>query len=342
MAIGFGSNSLKNSIVGLGLLAVASLVGAPSLAAPDVANVIGPDECGECHKAEVEVWRGTHHHKTFQELPRKDKAREIADKMGIRRIKNESLCLQCHFTQMIDDSGEPDAVAGISCESCHSAGKAWNDLHSDYGGKEVTRETEDPGHRDQRIAASRQVGMIQPSMIYDWANNCFSCHTVPEEKLVNEGGHPPGSKFELVSWSQGEIRHNVWYTDGKSNPEATGEQKRVMAVVGQMLDLEHALRGVAKATARGDYAVAMAGRAKSAAQNIKKISDAASTPEIAAVLAVAGGVKLTLGNADALNAAADEVATQARAFVANNDGSGLAGVDSMIPGADKYKGSPAR
>lgn len=342
MAICFGSTLVKVRAIGLGLVLLAGFGAGPGLAAPDAANTIGPDECGECHKAEVEVWRGTHHFSTFQELPRKDKAREIADNMGIRRIKNESLCLQCHFTQTIDEAGEPDVIAGISCESCHSAGKSWNDLHSDYGGKDVTRETEDPAHRDQRIAASQQAGMIQPSMIYDWANNCFSCHTVPEEKLVNEGGHPAGSKFELVSWSQGEVRHNVWYNDGNSNPEATAEQKRVMAVVGQMLDLEHALRGVAKATVRGDYAVAMAGRAKSAAQNIQKINDSASTPEIAAVLEVAGGVKLSLGNADALTAAADEVAAQARAFVANNDGSGLGGVDGMIPGPDRFKGKPAR
>ena len=313
-----------------------------AVAAPDPTKVIGPDECGECHKVEVEVWRGTHHHTTFQTLPREVKAREIADKMGIRRIKNESLCLQCHFTEKVEADGSADAIAGISCESCHSGAKDWNDVHSDFGGKDVTSATEDPAHRSQRIADARAAGMIMPDMIYDWANNCFTCHTVPEEKLVNEGGHTAGSKFELVSWSQGEIRHNVWYTDGTSNPEATPEQKRMMAVVGQLLDLEHALRGVAKATVRGDYAVAMAGRAKSAAKRIKKIGDAAPTDEIAAALAVAGSVKLKLGNTDALNAAADEIAVQARAFVANHDGSGLTALDSMVPGPDRFKGKPVR
>ncbi len=36
--------------------------------------------------------RATHHFKTFREMPRNTKANEIADKMGVRRIRSESLC----------------------------------------------------------------------------------------------------------------------------------------------------------------------------------------------------------------------------------------------------------
>lgn len=324
------------------LSAALALVAPAALAAPDPAKVIGPDECGECHKDEVRIWRETKHYKTFQELPRKDKAREIADKLGLRRIKAESRCLGCHFTIALDDAGKEDAIAGISCESCHAPAKDWNLPHSDYGGKDVKRADETPEHRRERIAASRAAGMIQPAMRYDWANNCYACHTVPDERLVNEGGHPPGSKFELVAWSQGEMRHNVWYTEGKSNPEAPAEDKRVMLVLGRMLDLEHALRGVAKATERADYAVAMASRAKIAAQRIKQISELASTPEIDAILEIAGSIQLKLNNADELSGAAERVAGQARAFAAGNDGSALAALDELVPGPDLYRGSPAR
>ena len=38
---------------------------------------------------------------------------------------------------------------------------------------------------------------------------------VPEERLVNVGGHTAGSAFELVSWSQGEVRHNLQKSAGK-------------------------------------------------------------------------------------------------------------------------------
>jgi hypothetical protein len=321
------------------MLAIAS---SSVAAAPDASNVIGPDECGECHKAEVDIWRKTHHYETFQTLPREDKAREIADRLGIRRIKAESLCLDCHFTSMLGDDDKPEAVAGITCESCHGPARDWNNPHSDYGGKDVTAETETPEHREQRLATVLATGMIMPEDRYAWANNCYSCHTVPKERLVNVGGHTAGSKFELVSWSQGEIRHNVWDSAGRENRGASAEEQRVLLVLGQALDLEHALRGVAVATERADFAVAMAGRAQAAAKRIKQISEAVSTPEIDAILAIAGSVKLKLDNGEELTAAADSVGEQARAFVANNDGSGLDALDPLIPGADRYKGTPSQ
>jgi len=323
-------------------LGLAAMAPRPAVAAPDPTKVIGPDECGECHKNEVRIWRGTTHYKTFQELPRKDKAREIADKLGIKRIKSESLCLNCHFTEKVAEDGSHDAIAGISCESCHGAARDWNKIHSDYGGKDVKRENETPEHKAKRLADSRAAGMIQPSMMFEWASNCFGCHTVPEEKLVNVGGHPAGSKFELVTWSQGEIRHNVWNTDGKSNPEASPEQKRQMLVLGQALELAQSLRGVAKATQKADYAVAMAGRAKGAAQRLQAISKAATTPEIDSMLQVAGSVQLKLDNAAELNGAADRISELARQFLANNDGSGLAALDAIMPKPDAYKGTPAQ
>ncbi len=310
-------------------------------AATDPAMVLGPDTCGECHKEEVEVWRETHHAKTFTTMPREDKAREIADKLGLRRIKDESVCLSCHFTEAVSD-GETKAIAGISCESCHGAAKDWNDPHSDFGGKDVTAESETPEHKAERLATVEAAGLIRPLWIVDWASNCYGCHTVPEEKLVNEGGHPAGSAFELVAWSQGEVRHNIWFSEGKANREATDARKRVMYVVGRALDLTFALRGVAKATANADYAKAMAKRAKTAAQRLQQIGKAASIAEVDAMLAVAGSVKLKLNNADALNAAADEIEAAARQFAESNDGADLAGLDALLPAPESYKGKPAR
>ena len=53
----------------------------------DPAKVLGPDVCGECHKDAIALWKDTKHSSTFSKLPRTDKAREIANKMGIKRIK---------------------------------------------------------------------------------------------------------------------------------------------------------------------------------------------------------------------------------------------------------------
>ena len=93
----------------------------------DPDKVVGPEKCLECHKSEGKAWQKTLHFLTFQEMHKRDKAKQIADKMGVKRIKNEATCMQCHYTS--DASGE--AVAGISCESCHGAAKGWVKVHND-------------------------------------------------------------------------------------------------------------------------------------------------------------------------------------------------------------------
>ena len=85
----------------------------------DPQRVQGPDVCADCHEYNVDAWRETHHFTTFKELPSRPEAREIADKMGLKRIKEGSDCLGCHFTAKPDDSGRVKTIAGITCESCH-------------------------------------------------------------------------------------------------------------------------------------------------------------------------------------------------------------------------------
>jgi len=301
------------------------------------AKVAGPDACGECHKTSVTVWKKTKHALTFKGLPRKKEAKAIAKKMGIRRMKSDSACLSCHFTSA-DVKGKVKPIAGITCESCHGAGKDWIKEHSTYGGKGVTRESESPAHKKARLAKSEAAGMIRPSRLYKVAANCYGCHTVPNEKLVNVGGHAAGSKFDLVAWSQGEVRHNVWYS--KPNDEASAARKRMMYIVGKALDLEFGLRGLAKATQKATYAVSMAKRANAAKKAMMKIAGVVGTPEIKAIIAAAG-VKLKLNNAAALTAAADKVAAAAEKFSGAHDGAKFAAVDAMIPGAGKYKGKAA-
>lgn len=179
--------------------------------------------------------------------------------------------------------------------------------------------------------------MIRPSNLYALAANCYGCHTVPNEKLVNVGGHPAGSKFELIRWSQGEVRHNLWYS--KDNNEAPVERRRTLYVIGKMIDLEYALRGVAKATQNANYAKAMAKRAKTAIAWLQKINQTQNIAEIDAIIADVGTAKLKLNNEGPLLATADKVAGHAKAFATNHDGSALAGIDSLLPTADKYKGA---
>jgi hypothetical protein len=329
----------------LGLVALAAaaglLLGATGAHAQverDPHKIVGPEECAECHEDATALWRNTHHFTTFREMPRAKEGIEIARAMGLRRIKEGSLCLDCHFTTTIED-GEREPIAGISCESCHGAGDGYLKVHSEFSGKE--EETETAAEEAERWAQSEAAGMIRPNMMYEWAKNCYACHVVPQEKLVNVGGHPAGSDFELVAWSQGEVRHNVWYTEGESNPPADLDRRRKMFVVGMAVELETALRAVGEATQRADYAVAMAKRADRARKRFAQATKLVGQPaEMVAIVQAANAAGLKLNNKAELNAAADKVAEQTRKIVAGYDGSEFAQIDPALPGEDDWKGQP--
>ena len=338
---------MRFAIVGLIALAAAlswARLAAVSAQSPgataDPRNIVGPNACAECHKEETEVWKTTHHSSTFRDMPRSKEARKIADKLQVKRIKSQSLCLGCHFTtQQKGKKRKP--IAGISCESCHGAGEDWMKRHSEFSGK--TEKTESKKEAQVRWKESESLGMIRPAAIYKLAKNCFGCHVVPREELVNKGGHPAGSAFELVSWSQGEIRHNLWYTKGKSNPVATDARRRILYLTGLIVELETSLRAVAVASKRATYAFEMAGRANAARKKLTRAAEALpSAPELAQIVQLGYSAGLKLDNKKALTAAADAIAREALALIGKYDGSTFAALDPMLPASDKYKGKPSR
>ena len=344
----FGGGQIFIKLNQIGILLLMCLIGFSSFAGAsgitqtgvDPVKVQGPNKCGECHKFSVEVWKGTHHYSTFTRLPRSKKGREIAKKMGLKRIKADSMCLDCHFTSVMAKSKQKP-IAGISCESCHSHGADWIKVHGEYSGKK--KETETAAEAKVRWQKSEAAGMIRPHMTYKLAKNCYSCHTVPKEKLVNVGGHPAGSAFELVAWSQGEIRHNVFRTAGKSNPEADLNTKRKFFVIGRIVELEVALRATGKATEKAKYAVSMAKRANAARGAVGSLAKLLTgTPELAQIAKVANAAGLKLNNDKELSAAADEIAKRAKQIATKYDGSSFGAIDKYIPKVGRFKGKPVR
>src|SRR6185503_1361029 len=305
--------------------------------ASDPAKTVGPNACAECHKEETKAWEGSHHFKTFRDLPRKKEANEIAEKMGVTRIRLEGLCLNCHYTVQGKDS-KKQPVAGISCESCHSGGEEWIKTHSGFSGK--TEKTESKSEADARWKQAESKGMIRPSALYQLAKNCLGCHVVPQEDLVNKGGHPAGSAFELVSWSQGEVRHNTWSTKGQTNAQATAARKRMLYLVGLAVELETGLRSVSQATVRRRFAFDMAKRVDRARKQLDAAAKASpNVPEIAKMVEFAYSAGLKLNNDRFLAAAADGVSKLLVSITEKYDGSTMAGLDSLIPGPDKFKGT---
>ena len=267
--------------------------------------------------------------------------------MEMKSMKREGDCRQCHYTSILKD-GEVTPTWGVSCESCHGPAADWVNTHNKVGGDpngqalkwgEGRKET--TVQHEARIRSAKAKGMINSEMIYEIATNCYGCHTVPNEMLVNKGTHKAGSDFDLVAWSQGEVRHNfvdsAGAPDKPTNRQATPEQKRRLYVVGTMVDLQFSLRNLANAkVAGGAFQIAMTDRVNKTREKAMKILAAADLPALAAVVKmipdkVAAGTAIPPDLADKLAAATQE-------FTAKYDGTTLVKLDAQIPGPAQYKG----
>jgi len=302
----------------------------------DPAKVIGAETCVKCHQGELEAWKATPHYATFDTLHRKSEAKAIADRLGLRSVKRNDQCTKCHFTMQTVD-GRERVTAGVSCESCHGAARDWLELHADYG-VGMNKATETSEHRLVRIQRSIAAGMNNPANLYLVARQCLACHTSPNERLVNVGGHNAGSEdFELVAWSQGKVRHNFLRTDGATNAFSTPERLRVMYVVGVLADLEASLRATAAASEKAQFGVTAARRAARQKRRLYQISRLIDNPQVNRALEAALGARLKLNNRDVLVAAADEVGRAAYEFAAEADGATLAAIDPLLPAPSQYK-----
>ncbi|QDV26982.1 cytochrome c family protein [Aureliella helgolandensis] len=303
----------------------------------DPHKVMGYESCEKCHASEVQIWKQTPHSATFKTLHRKPEAKAIASKLGIGSFREDAACIQCHYT-MQDDAGELSAISGVSCESCHGAARDWISVHNDYGGAGATRDSETPEHRIQRLRSSISAGMRNPVNVYMVAQSCLRCHTVPNERLVNVGGHNAGSlDFELVSWSQGTVRHNFVRSDGTSNQPSDRNRLREMFVAGMIAELEFSLRATADATEKAAFGIGAAQRSARAAKRLAAAQSKLNQPLLEEALNTYAGVQLKLNNREQLTTAADQIAKVGVRFAATVRGSALEAIDQFIPTPDRWK-----
>lgn len=316
----------------------------------DPHKVVGVASCEKCHAPEVQTWKRTPHSETFVSLHRKPEAQQIANKLGITNFKSDSNCIQCHYTMdhpadiATDATGRPsgaaklEAIAGVSCESCHGAAADWISIHNDYGGPNVTKLQESPQHRIERFSRSIELGMRNPVNVYLLAQSCYRCHTVPDEKLVNVGGHHAGSlDFELVSWSQGTVRHNFVRTDGKVNAEETAGRLRQLFIAGLIADIEFSMKATAMATEKATFGITSAQRTARAIERLKSAQSKVQVPILDEILTVATSVALKLNNRQPLEEAAAKIHELGVRFASTVRGDDLGAIDTFIPPKDKWK-----
>ncbi len=308
----------------------------------DPSKVMTVEACAKCHANEVQAWRQTPHFKTFETLHRNPRAKEIAGKLGLRSIKRSDVCIDCHYT--MKQSGERlRAVSGVSCESCHGASMDWLDLHNDYGGPTATKDSESEAHSRNRVAESINAGMRNPRNTYLIARSCLECHTVPNEKLVNVGGHRAGtSDFEFVAWSQGMVRHNFLRTNGTSNAKNDQNTLREMYVVGLIADLEFSTRATAKATSKSNFGLTAAQRSADVSLKLYEIQQEIKNPVLQRVLESFAQAELRVNNSMQLEAIADQIKAAGIEFAMSADGSTMAAIDRWLPAESEYKNTASR
>ncbi len=103
---------------------------------------VGPETCKACHPSAYEAWLATPHARARESLP--------------ERNRNDARCLSCHAPDA------EDGLAGVSCESCHGAGRL-------YAAPYVMRDAE----------LSRALGLQDVG-----EKSCLACHTEATPSLV--------------------------------------------------------------------------------------------------------------------------------------------------------------
>lgn len=303
----------------------------------DPARVVGTATCAKCHAAEHAVWTRTPHCATIETLHRNPEALEIARRLGYSSIKRNDVCVDCHYTSRLENE-IPRVAEGISCESCHGAARDWVLLHSDYGGLAANKHTETEQHRLERLTRSVAAGMRNPKNVYSIARSCLQCHTVPNERLINVGGHSAGSQdFELVRWSQGLVRHNFLGAAGGGNEPSSLERLRVMYVAGLIADLEFSTRATAGATEKSAYGLAVAARAASVAVRLFQVQQRLGDRHVHAALEAFAAAELKINNAGQLGEIADRIQEAGWRFADTADGRQLGAIDSMLPDPVTYR-----
>lgn len=302
-------------------------------------DVVGPDRCSECHASEHAAWKMSSHARGFETMHRKAEAKKIAKQLGIRRIKSAPSCMSCHYTP-VEKRGRKRAKFGVSCEGCHGAAKSWIDSHDELADLDPKTHA---SARAAHLGKLTSMGMRHPEDIVRLAASCYACHVVADEKVVNTGGHPVGGPFELVAWSQGEVRHNYLESAGIENEECSPARKRLLFAVGRALDLRFALSGLAKATQSGPYLEGLQKRARSALKNLEAAAAAApQVPELAQIHQIGRRARLELGQRVSLEKLSDDIIAATRALAKAHDGTRLGSLDPLLPKPSEYRGSARR
>ncbi|BBM81873.1 multiheme c-type cytochrome [Candidatus Uabimicrobium amorphum] len=283
-------------------------------------KIIGQEECKICHKKEYGVWAGTLHNQTYDSLHVSSTTAKIMKRLKLSGSpKKQESCRRCHYTAKPRGSFIR-TIGAIACERCHGAAKDWVMIHN----------IADIDKTERRKKAG-EAGMFHPGDVYGIANNCYSCHIIDDEKLVDRGRHPIGKEdFKFVVETQGKMRHN--FTSGKGiNIPASPQRKRLFYIVGQSLELQHYLRALGNSKKQRNFFLLTRARLKKCADEMVNIHKATNKKETEFILKVLSEVKVTPNNKAQLYKAADYIHNATRKLIDNYEIESISSLDALLP-----------
>ena len=174
-------------VVGFVLLVATTCVG--SLSAQARREFVGPAKCTDCHDHKDEKeWsekrdgdgKGKQHLNALNQLS-DAKADTYAKALGVADVYDpKSTCVGCHATVV-----RGSADFGVSCESCHGAGKDYLKPHQEKGAYQAS------------LALGLKDTIKKPDA---WLKECVSCHVLgdsPGDAALMKAGHSSGADFDF-------------------------------------------------------------------------------------------------------------------------------------------------
>jgi hypothetical protein len=286
-------------------------------------NIVGAKKCGECHEYELQTLQSSRHHSSFSELHSRDKALAIVKLLGGEpRIDKRKDCAKCHYTQKSDaDTKRMQTIGGVSCESCHGAAKRWWNVHWKGEGKKLAK----------NMKKSEQRGMLRPHNLLGLVDRCLDCHLVTDETLVSKGQHPSGTDFELLSWVQGEVRHNFMKSEEFGvNLPVTSERQRCFYVLGRLHQMGRSLGAFAVLKDRNGALGQQLGRGILLCyQELKKLRSFVKA--LSQLPTILGEIRLKESSPDDLLEAAQKIAKLSETLLASKALNSSANIDRFLP-----------
>lgn len=169
---------------------------------------VGPGKCVDCHDHQDEkAWsetkdgdgKGKRHLKALDQLE-DPKAAAFKKAVGLVDAYDvKGTCVRCHATVV-----RGSADFGVSCESCHGAGKDYLKPHQDKGAYQAA------------VALGMRDSVKKPEA---WVRDCQACHLLGsnagDAALIN-AGHPAGDQFDLsTKFASVAIHFTSKYTAGQ-------------------------------------------------------------------------------------------------------------------------------